>query len=540
MATDHDDDRAERRWHRPVVLVILDGWGLRDAAPDNAPHLAQTPVIDGLIARFPQATLAASGAAVGLPDGQIGNSEVGHTTIGAGRIVWMDLPRIDGAIQDGSFPENPALGAFVGRLLATGGTAHLIGLASPGGVHAHQRHIVATARVLSAAGVPVALHLFPDGRDVTPTSGERHVTALMAEIDELPGVRVASVTGRFYALDRDNRWERVAEAYHAIHGRADQHAPDAVAAITAGYARGETDEFILPTRIGAPTPPPGADDGILCVNFRADRAREILAALVDPAFDAFDRPGWQAPAAALGMVKYSAHLATLMPAMFDEVEIPDTLGQTAAAHGLTQLRLAETEKYPHVTFFLSGGDETPAPGERRHMAPSPRVKTYDLAPEMAAEEVARELAAGIRARTDLIICNFANPDMVGHTGSLQAAIRACEAVDTGLGQAVEALVETGGAMLVIADHGNCEMMTDPETGGPHTAHTLNRVPAILIEQGAASAGHTLRDGGLADVAPTLLALLGLPQPAAMTGRSLLMGPRASAADPEAAGENERA
>ncbi|MEO0760246.1 MAG: 2,3-bisphosphoglycerate-independent phosphoglycerate mutase [Pseudomonadota bacterium] len=358
------------------------------------------------------------------------------------------------------------------------------------------------------------------------------LAALLAGIEGLPRTRIATVTGRFYAMDRDRRWERVEAAWRTIAGIGGgdpgADAEDTAAALAAARARDESDEFVTPTRLdGAPAI--GPQDGVFCLNFRADRAREILGALVDPDFDGFERPGWQPPAAALGMVAYSERLSTLMDAMFADQDIPDTLGETVAAAGLTQLRLAETEKYPHVTFFLNGGAEAEQPGERRHMAPSPKVRTYDLAPEMAAAEVAEVLADAIRARTDLVICNFANPDMVGHTGDVEAAIRACEAVDTGLGRALAALEETGGAMLVIADHGNCEVMVDPETRGPHTAHTLNRVPVILVERGAAGRGHALTDGGLADVAPTLLALLGLAQPAAMTGRPLLAGATATAA-----------
>ncbi|MEM8596914.1 MAG: 2,3-bisphosphoglycerate-independent phosphoglycerate mutase [Pseudomonadota bacterium] len=513
---------------RPVVLAILDGWGLRAPAEDNAPSRAHTPVFDRLMASCPKASLNACGAAVGLPEGQIGNSEVGHTTIGAGRVVWMDLPRIDRAIEDGSFAANPALARFTARLGETGGTAHLIGLASPGGVHSHQRHMAAAARALSAAGIPVALHLLTDGRDVGQKSAGAQVAALLESIADLPGIRPATLMGRFHAMDRDRRWERIRAAWDALHDGKGETAPDPLAAIEAAYARGETDEFITPTIL------PGYNgmrdgDGVLCLNFRADRAREILGALLDPAFEG-ERGQPAQFAAALGMTAYSERLDTLMDTMFPAEPIADTLGATVAAAGLTQLRLAETEKYPHVTFFLDGGVEAEKPGERRHMAPSPKVRTYDLAPEMAAEEVATVLTEAIRARIDLIVVNFANPDMVGHTGSIPAAIAACEAVDRGLGQALDALEEVGGAMIVTADHGNCEQMIDPETGGPHTAHTLNRVPVILVERpeptgrsptGRAEEERRLAEGGLADLAPTLLALLGLPQPAAMTGRSLL-------------------
>lgn len=502
---------------RPVVLCILDGWGERAETAANAVALANTPNFDRIRASCPFSTLAAHGPAVGLPEGQMGNSEVGHTNIGAGRVVWMDLPRIDNAILDGSFAANPRLGVFIAALRASGGTAHLAGLASPGGVHAHQRHIAATANALAAAGIPVAVHAFLDGRDVPPQSARGQIAQLEADLPA--GARIATVVGRFYAMDRDKRWDRVSLATEAILRARGPRVESAEAAIAEGYGRGETDEFVTPTVIGGYA---GAKDGdgLVFANFRADRAREILGALVDPGFQGFavpDRPEW---AATLGMVEYSDRLNTVMPAIFGTLEIVNPLGAWASAHGLTQFRLAETEKYPHVTFFFNGGVEAPAPGEERRMAPSPQVRTYDLAPEMASGEVTERLAEAIRSGGyDLIICNYANPDMVGHTGDLAAAIRAVESVDRGLGEALRALDEVGGAMIVTADHGNCEVMVDPGTGGPHTAHTLNPVPVILV---GGPAGARLRGGGrLADLAPTLLALIGLAPPAEMTGRSLI-------------------
>ncbi len=501
---------------RPVVLCILDGWGLSPAREGNAVALGDTPNFDRLWATCPHATLRAHGPDVGLPEGQMGNSEVGHMNIGAGRVVWMDLPRIDNAIADGSFATNEALQAFIAAVKQTRGAVHLAGLASPGGVHAHQRQMAATAQVIAAAGVRVLVHAFLDGRDVPPKSALGQI----AELEEaLPdGAAIATVSGRFYAMDRDKRWDRVEAAVSMIlHGEGER-AETAAAAIEAAYARGETDEFVKPTAIGDYAG--AADgDGLFFANFRADRARQILGALVDPGFDGFEvvgRPKW---AAVLGMVEYSETLDALMPAMFAGYDIVNTLGAWVSGHGLKQFRLAETEKYPHVTFFLNGGVEAPAEGEVRYMAQSPKVRTYDLQPEMSSAEVTEHLVAAIRSgEYALIVTNYANPDMVGHTGVLEAAIKAVESVDRGLGEVVAALDEVGGAMIVTADHGNCEVMIDPETGGPHTAHTLNPVPVILV---GGPEGASLRDGRLADLAPTLLALMGLEQPPEMTGRSLI-------------------
>lgn len=501
---------------QPVVLCILDGWGLDPSTEANAVALGRTPNFDRLWSTCPHAQLLACGPDVGLPQGQMGNSEVGHTNIGAGRVVWMDLPKIDNAIADGSFATNPALLAFIDKVGTAKGAVHLAGLASPGGVHAHQRHIAAAATVLADAGLQVIVHAFTDGRDVPPQSALAQIAELEAALPK--GAEIGTISGRFYAMDRDKRWERVAKAVDAIlHGEG-EHADTAEAAITAAYERGETDEFILPTVIGEYKG--AADgDGLFFANFRADRARQILGALVDPKFDGFEvigRPKWSA---ALGMVQYSAVLDALMPAAFPSQDIANTLGAWVASHKLKQFRIAETEKYPHVTFFLNGGVEAPYEGEARYMAPSPKVRTYDLQPEMSAAEVTTHLVAAIRSGDyGLLVCNFANPDMVGHTGVLEAAIKAVETIDGCLGQVAEAVEAMGGAMIVTADHGNCEVMVDPDTGAPHTAHTLNPVPVILV--GGPSAAR-LHDGRLADLAPTLLALMGLPQPPEMTGKSLL-------------------
>ena len=500
---------------KPVVLCILDGWGIGPNPDTSAPAQAHVPTFNRLWATCPHATLTTFGPDVGLPTGQMGNSEVGHTNIGAGRVVAMDLGAIDLAVEDGSFARNPAIVDFAAKVKAGGGTAHLMGVVSDGGVHGHVNHILAACRAITALGVPVALHAVTDGRDVAPSSAQGFVEAL---VKRLPyGASIATVTGRYWAMDRDNRWERVSRAYGAmIHARGET-APDPLTAISNSYGKGETDEFLAPTVIDGYH---GArdGDGVFCLNFRADRAREILAAIGDPAFTAFDtgiRPRWSA---LLGMVEYSDTHNAYIQSAFPKRVLVNTLGEWVAAHGKTQFRLAETEKYPHVTFFLNGGREQPYPGEDRAMPPSPKVATYDLQPEMSADQVSDHLVAAIDKGYDLIVVNFANPDMVGHTGSLPAAIKACEAVDRGLGRALAALQAQGGAMIVTADHGNCEVMVDPVTGGPHTSHTTNPVPVILV---GGPPGATLRSGRLADLAPTLLQLMGLPQPPEMTGGTLI-------------------
>ena len=501
---------------RPVVLCILDGWGLRAASAGNAPVLAATPVFDRIMATCPSGRLLTHGRDAGLPAGQMGNSEVGHTNIGAGRVVAMDLGQIDLAIEDGSFAANPALLAFIAALKASGGAAHLMGVISDGGVHGHLAHVLAAARAVAGAGVPVVIHAITDGRDVAPDSAPGFMADLVAGLPA--GARVGTVIGRYWAMDRDTRWDRVRRAYEAMVAGQGEAAEGAVAAVAAAHAAGQTDEFIAPAVIaGYPGMTPA--DGFLCLNFRADRAREILAALADPGFAGWDRGPAPVLAARLGMVDYSEAHNAWYPAMFPKARIANTLGAWVAAHGLRQFRVAETEKYPHVTFFLNGGEEAPLPGEDRFMAPSPKVATYDLAPEMAAAEVTEALVAAIGRDYDLIVCNYANPDMVGHTGDLSAAIRACEAVDRGLGRVVAALEAAGGALVLTADHGNCETMIDPATGGPHTAHTTNPVPVAVM---GAPAGARLRDGRLADLAPTVLDLLGLSLPPEMTGRSLIV------------------
>lgn len=509
---------------KPVVLCILDGWGLSPDRSANAPALAHTPAFDAAMAGCPHATLVTHGPDVGLPSGQMGNSEVGHTNIGAGRVVAMDLGAIDLAIEDGTFARNPALQDFIAAVSASGGTAHLIGVVSDGGVHGHINHILAAARAIAASGVPVAIHAITDGRDVAPKSALGYLATLEAGLPV--GARIVTVIGRYWALDRDNRWDRVEAAYRCMMegdrlpapGGVHATAHDAVAA--AYELRGETDEFIRPACIEGHR---GIcdDDGVFCLNFRADRAREILSAIGDDGFTAFDRGRRPRLAALLGMVDYSAAHDRFMTVAYPKQVIVNTLGEWVANHGMRQFRLAETEKYPHVTFFLNGGREVPEAGEDRAMPRSPPVATYDLQPEMSSAEVTDRLLAAIGAGYDLIVVNYANPDMVGHTGSLPAAIAACEAVDRGLARVIPALHAAGGAMILTADHGNCEVMVDPVTGAPHTAHTTNPVPVILI---GGPAGVALRDGRLADVAPTVLDLMGLPPPPEMTGQSLIVRP----------------
>ncbi len=500
---------------KPVVLCILDGWGIGQTLADNAPYLAATPMMDHLMATCPHATLLTHGRDVGLPDGQMGNSEVGHTNIGAGRVVMMDLVEINHAIDAGSFAGRPSLAGFIEVLKDSGGTAHLMGLVSDGGVHSQLAHLEAAVAAIVAHNVPVAVHAITDGRDVAPSSATRFIEGLEERLPK--GAKIVTVLGRYFAMDRDNRWDRVKRAFDAMVMGRGAAAETPIAAVEAAYVAGKTDEFVPPTVVGSYNGMKDGD-GIYMLNYRADRAREILAAIGDPGFDAFDVTGRPHFAAKLGMVDYSASHDEYMTTVFPKQKIGNTLGQWVAKAGLRQFRLAETEKYPHVTFFLNGGVEVPETGEERYLAQSPKVATYDLQPEMSAAEVTEHLVGAIRQRYDLIVVNYANPDMVGHTGDLAAAIKACEAVDTGLGQALMALEEVGGAMLVCADHGNCEMMVDPVTGGPHTAHTTNPVPVILV---GGPKGAVLRDGRLADLAPTLLQLMGLAQPEEMTGMSLL-------------------
>jgi len=502
---------------RPVMLVILDGWGWREEVADNAIRQAKTPTFNRLWDTEPHSFLRTSGSDVGLPKGQMGNSEVGHLNIGAGRIVMQDLPRINAAIISGDIARAPALTGLITQLKRSGGTCHLIGLVSPGGIHSHQDHAVALANILSSAGIPAMVHAITDGRDTPPQSAGNHLKRFVAELP--PSVPIATVGGRYYAMDRDNRWERVEEANNAIVDAATSlRFPDARTAIFSAYEKNQLDEFITPAVIGAYGGMKDGD-GLLCYNFRADRVREILTAMLDPDFSGFRRERFVHFAAAVGMTQYSELLERLMQTIFPAQTLVNLLGEVVAAAGRKQLRMAETEKYPHVTYFLNGGREEPYTGEDRIIVPSPKVATYDLKPEMSAPELTDKAVAAIGSgKYDLIVFNYANPDMVGHTGSLPAAIRAVETVDAGLGRIAQAIEKSGGALLVTADHGNCEMMRDPENGGPHTAHTKDPVPVVLL--GARNRA-LLAEGRLADIAPTLLELMDLPKPPEMTGVSLL-------------------
>ncbi len=500
---------------KPVLLLILDGWGYREDAASNTLALANLPNWRKLLADYPHTLVETHGLHVGLPDGQMGNSEVGHMNIGAGRIVYQDLTRIDAAIADGSFFHNAALLQACAAAKSAGGTLHVFGLLSPGGVHSHEEQIFAMLDLAAKQGVGrIAVHAFLDGRDTPPQSARASLEKLQAKCAQLPGAFVATISGRYYAMDRDKRWERVQLAYDAITGaHSEFHADSVVSALDAAYARGETDEFVKPTVIGA-----GAKfadgDAVIYMNFRADRARQLTQAFVDTKFAGFARARTIALSAFVTLTQYSAEL-DVTAAAFPPQSLSNSLGEYLASLGLHQLRIAETEKYAHVTFFFSGGREAPYAGEERILVPSPKVATYDLQPEMSCPEVTDKLVAAIRGgQFDFIVCNIANADMVGHTGKLDAAIKAAEAVDAALGRLRAAIVESGGEMLITADHGNFEQMT-ADDGQPHTQHTVGPVPLVYVGRKA-----TLAHGALRDLAPTALALMGFPQPTEMTGHSL--------------------
>ena len=500
----------------PLLLMILDGWGCRQDAPDNAISQASTPNWDEIRRLGVETTIDTSGEYVGLPAGQMGNSEVGHMNIGAGRVVYQNLTRISKAIEDGSFAENPALVKAIGAGSGAGRTLHIMGLLSPGGVHSHEDHFLAMVQTAAARGANrIRVHAFLDGRDTPPRSAGPSIRKMQACLDTLDDACFGSLCGRYFAMDRDKRWDRVEKAWNVlVKGEGMFHADDAETALRLAYARDENDEFVSPTAIGSYT---GIKDGdaVIFINFRADRAREISQAFVQPDFSGFERKAPQL-SAYVCMTEYLENLPADIA--YPPEHLTNLLGQVLAEHGMTQLRIAETEKYAHVTFFFNGGEEQPFAGEHRLLVPSPKVATYDLQPEMSVVKLSEELDKAIRSgEFDVIICNVANPDMVGHTGSMKAAVKAVEAVDRCLGVVLQATKSVQGEMLITADHGNIEQMKDPLTGQSHTAHTTNPVPLVFYGRKA----RTIAGGALRDIAPTMLYLLGLPQPAEMTGHSLL-------------------
>ncbi|EKO3423380.1 2,3-bisphosphoglycerate-independent phosphoglycerate mutase [Vibrio fluvialis] len=504
---------------KPMALVILDGWGYREDNSSNAINNANTPVLDGLMANNPHTLISASGMDVGLPDGQMGNSEVGHTNIGAGRIVYQDLTRITKAISDGEFQQNPVLVTAIDQAVAAGKAVHLMGLMSPGGVHSHEDHIYAAVEMAAARGAEkIYLHCFLDGRDTPPRSAEASLKRFDELFAKLGKGRIASVVGRYYAMDRDNNWERVEKAYDVLTAAQGEFTyGSAVEALQAAYARDENDEFVKATEIRAEGQESAAmqdGDAVLFMNYRADRARQITRTFVTD-FAGFERKVFPA----LNFVMLTQYAADIpLPAAFPPASLENTYGEWLSKAGKTQLRISETEKYAHVTFFFNGGVENEFDGEERQLVASPKVATYDLQPEMSSKELTDRLVAAIKSgKYDAIICNYPNGDMVGHTGVYEAAVKACEAVDECIGRVVEAIKEVDGQLLITADHGNAEMMVNPETGGVHTAHTNLPVPLIYV----GSKDIALKEGGkLSDLAPTMLALTDQEIPAEMSGQVL--------------------
>ena len=509
---------------KTTVLMILDGYGLSYIKKANAIQMAKNPVMDNLMATCPFVAGNASGMAVGLPDGQMGNSEVGHLNMGAGRIIYQDLTRITKEIEDGTFFENEALLKAINNCKEKNSDLHLFGLLSDGGVHSHITHMYGLLELAKRNGIKnVYLHAFLDGRDTPPASGKGYVEQALSKMKELGVGKIATVMGRYYVMDRDNRWDRVEKAYQALVEGVGVTAPDAVTAVSQSYDKDETDEFVLPTVVmedGKPVATVKEGDSVIFYNFRPDRAREISRTFCCDDFDGFERKNGRIKTTYVCFSDYDVTIPNKTVA-FHKVEVKNTFGEFLAKNGKTQLRTAETEKYAHVTFFFNGGVEEPNEGEERLLVKSPKVPTYDLQPEMSAYEVADGLVNAIKSQKyDVIIVNFANPDMVGHTGVEEAAVKAIEAVDECVGKAVDALMEVDGQMFICADHGNAEKLLDYETGKPHTAHTTNQVPFILVNY---DKDYTLREGGcLADIAPTLIEMMGMEQPAEMTGKSLLM------------------
>lgn len=505
---------------RPVMLLILDGWGYRSTTTkDNAIEMGETPNWHTLLKTCPHCFVETSGLDVGLPEGQMGNSEVGHMNLGAGRVVMQDLPKIDQAVKEHTLEKNPVVIELINTLKNNGKTCHVMGLMSPGGVHSHQEHIVALCEILNRNGIKVDVHAFLDGRDTPPTSAEGFLADFNNSIKDMPLVKLATLSGRFYAMDRDKRWDRVELAYNNIVSANGKHYATADEAIKTSYAAGVNDEFVVPCVIGDYK---GADDGdaFLMANFRADRAREITYALGDIKFDGFVRNKIVKFSDCVGMAEYSVDHNRFMKTIFAPEQLKNIYGEVVSEHGMTQLRIAETEKYAHVTFFFNGGEERMFKGEERILINSPKVATYDLKPEMSVYEVTDALVNAIESKKfDTIICNFANGDMVGHTGIMSAALQAVAAVDRSLGRVMKAIKDVDGVLFVTADHGNVEKMVDEKTGQPYTAHTVGKVQAVLYNAPANVTG--MEDGRLADVSPTLLDLLGLDKPADMTGHSLL-------------------
>ncbi|HHC73048.1 MAG TPA: 2,3-bisphosphoglycerate-independent phosphoglycerate mutase [Thiotrichales bacterium] len=506
---------------KPVALIIFDGWGYSEELQYNAILAADTPVWDRLWARYPHTLIRTSGAAVGLPGDQMGNSEVGHLNLGAGRVVYQEFTRVSRAIRTGSFFTNHTLTDAVDLAIESGKAVHILGLLSPGGVHSHEDHIHAMAELAVKRGAKrVYLHAFLDGRDTPPKSAEASLRKMQLKFADLGAGRIATLIGRYYAMDRDHRWPRIKAAYDLItQGRGEVTAPDPLTALEMAYERGETDEFVKGTVIVPQGEAPVTveeGDVIVFMNYRSDRARQITRPFIEPDFDCFRREVWPRLGRFVSLTEYSADFD--VPVAFPPERMRNVLGEYVSKLGLRQLRIAETEKYAHVTFFFNGGREEPFAGEERILVPSPQVSTYDQQPEMSAPEVTRRLMAAIRSgEFDLIVCNFANPDMVGHTGNYDAAVQAIEALDACLGQLYDAMQEVGGEMLICADHGNAEKMRDDKTNQSHTAHTSNPVPLLYVGRPA----DMLEGGSLADVAPSLLTLLDLPQPEEMSGHSLV-------------------
>ena len=505
---------------KPLALIIMDGWGYSEKKEGNAVAAANTPNLNALCAKYANTLISGSGMDVGLPDGQMGNSEVGHVNIGAGRVVYQELTRVTKEIRDGDFFKNEALCKAVDTAVSTGKAVHVMGLMSPGGVHSHEDHIIGMLELAAQRGADkLYFHAFLDGRDVAPRSAQESIEKFDAVFKKLGKGRIASMVGRYYAMDRDNRWDRVQEAYDLLCEGKSEFAPyaDATAALAAAYARGENDEFVKASVIGAEAAPLNDGDVLVFMNFRADRAREITRTFVGEGFDGFVRNKQPKLADFVMLTEYAADIKT--SCAYPPTALTNTLGEWLAKHDKTQLRISETEKYAHVTFFFNGGEEKCFPGEDRELIASPKVATYDLQPEMSSGELTDKLVAAIKSgKYDVIVCNYPNGDMVGHTGDFAAAVKACEAVDDSIGKVVAALQEVGGECLITADHGNAEQMTNEETGQAHTAHTSLPVPLIYVGREATA----LEGGKLSDLAPTMLTLMGMEVPAEMTGKPLMV------------------